>query len=745
MAGFWKIQGEEKAKFDSIFDSLGAVAGKLSGDKVKPILLNSKLPTEMLGHVWELSDIDKDGFLDREEFSLAMHLVYKALDHDPVPSSLPPDLVPPSKRRMFMDDNNTGLPNIMNSESIALATNSSLTLPAIGADSHSDSGLSRDLITGTYLDNSSTGVPNVTSTASSARTTGSSLILPAIGAKSPPGSGLGRDIITDKEYNRFCTIFAQNVGAETHIAGPVARDIFMKSGLPQSILAHVWNLCDQEQLGRLTKDQFILAMHYINQKVKGIELPSELPPDVLPVPVRLKNTGFANSGDISDSSSGVGDISAVRELDSLHKEIEELRKEKETLTVEIREKGTIVNYRSNKIQDLQSTLDHASTSLAQLESDKAECHTRLDELDQQQLKLDGMLTDIRVKVQEETHTISALQSKIKEQEMYISRQEAEFSKIKSKLDCLKKEEMQLQQTLEIGQRRLHSISKQVTDAGDEIAKVQEQIEALTEKQKNVHSNIAQYDKAVMALKNEAEEPSNLFLSNNKKDGSFDTSNSLTVKQSVCFTKDPFSNEGRLEEYLFAEDDLFAVGSHLKTTGGVPSDPFAPSEKVAKDPFSNDHDPFGSADKEFHETGFDSDPFGGSDPFSRVATCTSSKARDELVKKASDMFSSRFFDQDNSESLFGDGEHVSDLQRRNEGSNGDPWGSCVQGTRVLGESKEADSFGKAYFEPGMEPSEFHSFQDQFSPTNKINVISNGMSKGKQLPWAAESHEQAKEDR
>lgn len=46
-------QPEEKMKFDSIFDSLGPVGGILTGDKVKPVLLNSKLPVDILGRVWD--------------------------------------------------------------------------------------------------------------------------------------------------------------------------------------------------------------------------------------------------------------------------------------------------------------------------------------------------------------------------------------------------------------------------------------------------------------------------------------------------------------------------------------------------------------------------------------------------------------------------------------------------------------------------------------------------------------------
>ena len=41
------------------------------------MLLNSKLPVDVLGRVWELSDIDGDGFLDREEFTVvSFHIFY---------------------------------------------------------------------------------------------------------------------------------------------------------------------------------------------------------------------------------------------------------------------------------------------------------------------------------------------------------------------------------------------------------------------------------------------------------------------------------------------------------------------------------------------------------------------------------------------------------------------------------------------------------------------------------------------
>ncbi|KAG2468707.1 ITSN2 protein, partial [Polypterus senegalus] len=51
-----------------------------------------------LGSSRNLADVDKDGKLKAEEFVLAMHLVDMAKSGQPLPLSLPPDLVPPSYR-----------------------------------------------------------------------------------------------------------------------------------------------------------------------------------------------------------------------------------------------------------------------------------------------------------------------------------------------------------------------------------------------------------------------------------------------------------------------------------------------------------------------------------------------------------------------------------------------------------------------------------------------------------------------
>jgi hypothetical protein len=74
------------------------VNGKVSGSSAKNEMVKSKLPNSVLGKIWKLSDNDRDGYLDDEEFALAMHLIKIKLENHELPTVLPSHLIPPSQR-----------------------------------------------------------------------------------------------------------------------------------------------------------------------------------------------------------------------------------------------------------------------------------------------------------------------------------------------------------------------------------------------------------------------------------------------------------------------------------------------------------------------------------------------------------------------------------------------------------------------------------------------------------------------
>lgn len=89
---------KDKPKYDEMFNNLNPIDGKVSGTSAKAEMVKSKLPNSVLGKIWKLADVDKDGQLDADEFALAMHLINVKLEGHDLPVQLPEHLVPPSKR-----------------------------------------------------------------------------------------------------------------------------------------------------------------------------------------------------------------------------------------------------------------------------------------------------------------------------------------------------------------------------------------------------------------------------------------------------------------------------------------------------------------------------------------------------------------------------------------------------------------------------------------------------------------------
>lgn len=99
----------ELKKYWEIFSGLNPEDGKLSGERVLPVLANSRLPAAQLALIWLLADIDRDSKLDFEEFCITMRLVFDLVNGTmtEVPAALPAWLVPASKAH-FID---LSLPN----------------------------------------------------------------------------------------------------------------------------------------------------------------------------------------------------------------------------------------------------------------------------------------------------------------------------------------------------------------------------------------------------------------------------------------------------------------------------------------------------------------------------------------------------------------------------------------------------------------------------------------------------------
>ncbi|XP_073346821.1 epidermal growth factor receptor substrate 15-like 1 isoform X2 [Pagrus major] len=570
----WAIRPDEKGKFEGIFESLSPLNGLLSGDKVRPVLVNSKLPLDVLGKIWDLSDVDKDGHLDKDEFTVAMHLVYRAMEMEPVPATLPTSLIPPSKKKKFA----SGLPG-------AVAV-----LPAMPGLMGGPAPLKESLRSTPPL--GTTGLLSSSTVNLSPKHSFKSSPPPAVNWVVP---------VADRE--RYDDIFKKaDTDNDGLVNGTEVIEIFMQSSLSQTMLAQIWGLADTKQTGKLTREQFSLAMYLIQQKTtKGVDPPSTLTPDMIPPSER---TAASAAGPDSASSTGSAELMGIKELDDLSQEIAQLQREKFILEQEIREKEDTIRHQNSEVQDMQDGLDRESSSLQDLESQKQVAQERLEEMDQQRSKLEGMLNDVKQKCQEETQTISSLQSQIRSQETDIRSQEDEVSRTKVELSRLQEEEAQLEQSLLSGRVQLDSIVKSLKTTQDEINQARSKLSLIQDNQKEVTKTIEQYNSALSDINggNLSNLPDLSEGFAERENGGFRSADD-SFKSKIAM----FNNNSAKEPPA----DPFQTEDPFK------SDPF--TDPFGGDPFK-ESDPFkGTSSEDFFKRTDKPDMFGSPDPFGRRPT------------------------------------------------------------------------------------------------------------------------------
>ncbi|KAK5687312.1 Increased rDNA silencing protein [Elasticomyces elasticus] len=100
-----------------------------------------------------------------------------------------------------------------------------------------------------------------------------------------------RDAVTERERKRYEGVWAANKGIHCsltaeemqqrqrnltiadQVSNIVARDIWSRSRLSEVVLESVWDLIDAEGFGRLGKEEFVVGMWLIDQRLKGRKLP----------------------------------------------------------------------------------------------------------------------------------------------------------------------------------------------------------------------------------------------------------------------------------------------------------------------------------------------------------------------------------------------------------------------------------------------------------------------------------------
>ncbi|RPB26251.1 hypothetical protein L211DRAFT_835615 [Terfezia boudieri ATCC MYA-4762] len=256
-------------RFTDLFQVSGAVDGILPGDAAKGIFTRAKLPIQTLGLIWGLADRNQKGALTCPEFVVAMHLINctKNGSLQALPTVLPPALYEAASGRPSarpQERRPTGgrvPPNIPTVPPI----------PKQFSGGRAQSPLSRQFTPPGSLH------PNLSGGA----------------APLPDGDWA----ITPREKQEFDNLFnSVDRTGKGFITGEEAVPFFSNSKLPEDVLATIWDLADITKAGRLSKDEFAIAMYLIRQQRSrrdGQGLPETLPLNLIPPRMRAQLSGNA--------------------------------------------------------------------------------------------------------------------------------------------------------------------------------------------------------------------------------------------------------------------------------------------------------------------------------------------------------------------------------------------------------------------------------------------------------------------
>ncbi|XP_016802635.1 intersectin-1 isoform X4 [Pan troglodytes] len=300
----WAITVEERAKHDQQFHSLKPISGFITGDQARNFFFQSGLPQPVLAQIWALADMNNDGRMDQVEFSIAMKLIKLKLQGYQLPSALPPVMkqqpVAISSAPAFGMGGIASMPPLTAVAPVPMGS-----IPVVGMSPTLVSSVPTAAVP--PLTN---GAPPVIQPLPAFAHPAATLPKSSSFSRSGPGSQLNTKLQKAQSFDvasvppvaewavpqssrlKYRQLFnSHDKTMSGHLTGPQARTILMQSSLPQAQLASIWNLSDIDQDGKLTAEEFILAMHLIDVAMSGQPLPPVLPPEYIPPSFRRVRSG----------------------------------------------------------------------------------------------------------------------------------------------------------------------------------------------------------------------------------------------------------------------------------------------------------------------------------------------------------------------------------------------------------------------------------------------------------------------
>ncbi|KAI9495580.1 hypothetical protein BDB00DRAFT_812531 [Zychaea mexicana] len=471
-----RLTPAEREKYISIFRVHQPTDGVLDATNAKNIFMKSKLPNETLGQIWCLADVRQAGNLNQAEFAIAMHYIAKLMDG--TLATLPTQL-PPSVYATANGDSNAGV--VQPSPRPPVLHHSPQPPPAQATTQQQQRSQTIDSL-GTMAFSAAGGT--TTAAAIAPETT--------------------RWNVTPQEKAQFDIFFDKIDGQESgYVQGAEAVEFFKNSRLPEGELAHIWDLADSKQQGRLTRDQFAVAMHLIHKRLRGEMLPTSLPQSLMPPPTsphpppqqqqqqQQQHAGISMAATSSPAMMHNTPLQQHQQVQSPAMTGGSNIFDDQDLLGDFGNNDDQFTQDTNQVNQLQNQMAALKTSTGQIHKQHLDTKQTLEQLAEQKRTLQALFTQVQMQHEAELKELNELQQQLESEKPGFAQAQQEHDAAQQQLTATQAEIAQLQHTLETNRAESERLRQNVHTTQEETQRLVNELNALRNqvKQQNMMLDI----------------------------------------------------------------------------------------------------------------------------------------------------------------------------------------------------------------------------------------------------------------
>ncbi|KAI0362741.1 hypothetical protein OH77DRAFT_1515924 [Trametes cingulata] len=294
--GLPPLTPQDKSKFLKLFLGCHPVNGLLPGEKARDVFVKSKLPVDKLSQIWNLADTKNRGALDATDFTIAMYLIQACMSGQlqTIPATLPPSVYEQAANGVVPQatgDSGHISPSLTGGFP-ARPVQQQYTGQALSSIQPQMTGQTFSSIQ-PQMTGQMRGTPNAPPLPARSAAPASPAF-PFL-QQAPSTANPQWDVTPQEKANSDRIFDGLDTQKKGYIEGDVAVPFMLQSKLPEDVLAQIWDLADLNNDGRLTRDGFAVAMHLIQGKLAGKDIPSALPLSLIPPALRGSGSALAGS------------------------------------------------------------------------------------------------------------------------------------------------------------------------------------------------------------------------------------------------------------------------------------------------------------------------------------------------------------------------------------------------------------------------------------------------------------------